>query len=692
LLHHGLSVDDRIRLGVAARRAAARMPMPESLRARLMLGRNAEAGAVLRPLDLLPTDDEVSQFPDTLASQQAGMADVFVWSVIDWHFRTQRPQHLARALAGKGHRVFYLSNNLVDAQEPGYSLDPLDEERRLFQVHLNVSKAPSIYHGLPTPRQAAQLRASLAALLGWTRTRKSISLVQHPFWSGPAQCLPNAHVVYDCMDHHAGFENNASSILAAETDLIEGADLVIASSAWLRDELSSRNEKVALIRNGTDHEHFRTAPAAVFRDEQGRQVIGYYGAIAEWFDTGLVRRVAQDHPEALVLLIGSDTAGAALSLGDLPNVHFTGEVAYRDLPYWVHGFDLCLLPFRVLPLTLATNPVKVYEYLSAGKPVVAVDLPEMGQFDAIVTVAADPSAFSAAVGRVLAGPRDPAAMAARQNFAAEQTWDHRASAFDRAIKAIVEPTVSVIVLTYNNVALTKACLLSLECNSDYPGLEVIVVDNASNDGSQEFLRKWQRSGSRRKLILNDSNLGFATGNNQGLEAAVGDVLVMLNNDTYVTPGWVRTLLWHLRRDPVVGLVGPVTNNIGNEAKIEINYGDMREMIAESAHYTLAHAGRSLPLEAIAFFCVMMRRQVYERVGGLDESFGIGFFEDDDYCRRVTECGWKIVCAEDVFVHHHLSASFGAMEDTLRQELFLRNKAIYEAKWGAWVPHAYRSKG
>ena len=76
---------------------------------------------------------------------------------------------------------------------------------------------------------------------------------------------------------------------------------------------------------------------------------------------------------------------------------------------------------------------------------------------------------------------------------------------------------------------------------------------------------------------------------------------------------------------------------------------------------------------------------------LDPDFGVGFFEDDDYCRRVEAAGLGVACAEDVFVHHHLSASFDKLKAEARQQLFLRNRAIYEAKWGTWQPHQYRGE-
>ena len=622
----------------------------------------------------------------------AHLADVFVWSVIDWHFRMQRPQHLAAAMAGKGHRVFYISNNFVDSATPGFAVEALDQNGRLFQVNLHVVGAPQIYFDVASPEQVEAIQASLAVLLQWTSTSAAISLVQHPFWLVPAQSLPNMRLVYDCMDHHGGFEDNAASVLAGERTLVESSDLLIVTSQWLLEEMEGKSSSIAMIRNATEYAHFCDRPTEVFVDPEGRRIIGYYGAIAEWFDPDLIRRVAEDHPHELVLLVGRDTAGVQETLQGLSNVRFTGEVPYRELPYWLHAFDVCLLPFKVIPLTLATNPVKVYEYLSAGKPTVSVDLPEMSQFEGLVNLATEPDAFSSAVSLAL----QPAAVAvdeveARQAFARQQTWDHRASDLDGALEGIVEPKVSIIVLCYNNLPYTQACLHSLDQYSDYPNLEIIAVDNASSDGSVEYLSEWAAAAENRIFIANADNLGFSAGNNVGLRAATGEYLVVLNNDTYVTPGWVRGLVRHLKRNPAVGLVGPVTNNIGNEARIEINYASMEEMIQRAGEYTRKHPGQSFEMKTAAFFCVMISRQAYEAVGPMDEDFGVGFFEDDDYCRRLALNGFDVRCADDVFVHHHLSASFNALKADTKQILFEKNKKIYESKWGPWVPHVYRDR-
>ncbi len=615
--------------------------------------------------------------------------DVFMWAVIDWHFRVQRPQHLARAFARRGHRTFYFSGHFINSNKPGFKVESLSEDGSLQVIYLHVPGAPSIYFGMPDVKTTDAIFASLSLFLQWANSREILSIVQHPFWSSFADRVNNRTLIYDLMDHHEGFGDNAADVIAAEHALLRDADHVIVTSTFLEDVATKKNQNVSMVRNAGEYKHFSTAPADVYRDEKGRRIIGYYGAIAEWFDLDLVEKVATAYPDACVLLIGGDTVKARERLARLPNVVMTGEVPYERLPHYLYGFDLCILPFRVIPLTLATNPVKVYEYLSAGKPVVSVDLPEIQQFGDCVACAATHEDFVAAVGRELAVRADTEAEAKRRAFAAEQTWDHRVDAFCVALESSRRPLASIIVVTFNNLEFTKACLESLDLYTAYDNYEVVVIDNASSDGSREFLGQWVKNGDNRKIILNDDNLGFAAANNQGLQAARGDYFVLLNNDTYVTPGWLGTLLEHLKRNRQLALVGPVTNNIGNEAKISISYSGMDEMRRAALQYTSRHLGHLLNVEGIAFFCVAFSRATMDAIGKLDEAFGVGFFEDDDYCMRARKLGMDVSVADDVFVHHHLSASFDALKANRKRQLFEANKAIFEAKWGPWKPHSYR---
>ncbi|WP_460951299.1 glycosyltransferase [Pseudomonas marginalis] len=641
-------------------------------------------------VDSQPLSELMAMPADSVGLDSENQDAAFIFGVIDWHFRIQRPQNLAKELARSGQATFYISNNFIDSDIPGFEVEPLEGVNGLFQVRLNVAGAPPIYHAPPSTDAIKQLREGVSKLLQWANVSALHSIVQHAYWFPVARCIPNSTLVYDCMDHHEGFGNVAQELLDLEKTLMRRADLLVSTSTWIENHGKRENKNVTVIRNAAEYSAFCTPPDHIYRDAQSRKIIGYYGAIAEWFDLELVKQVAEAFPHCLVLLIGCDTVNAKKYFKGCPNVLLPGEVLYTSLPYYLHAMDVCLLPFKVIPLTLATNPVKAYEYLSAGKPVVSVKLPELDHFDGLVRTAENPTDFVTAIRDALKQPAEhDSARQSRQQFAQNQTWTHRAVALREAIDNLPMPKVSVIVLTYNNLELTKACLDSLVNKSGYSNLEIIVVDNNSSDDTPAFLTGWVTAGPGRTIILNKDNKGFAAGNNVGLAAATGDYLVMLNNDTVVTAGWVKDLMRHLLDNDDIGIIGPVTNNIGNEARIATHYTQLGEMHAEARRITRNQMGQWFEINTLAFFCVMLTRQCYEQIGGLCEDYGLGFFEDDDYCRRVQLNGMRVVCAEDVFVHHHLSASFNKLGAEKKQLLFEKNKAIYESKWGAWTPHRYR---
>ncbi|WP_423372476.1 glycosyltransferase [Burkholderia sp. LMG 32019] len=622
--------------------------------------------------------------------EQRLLPDVFVFGIIDWHFRIQRPQHIAREFARAGHRVYYFTNHFEDSKEPGFVVERLDESLPLYQIKLKVEGAPAIYFAAPTDRAIAQMMDGMAQFRDWSGTDRCLTLVQHAYWFELAKRQQSQCLSYDCMDHHEGFGNVPQELLDLEAHTMRRADLLVATSAWLEEHARQYNRNVAVVRNAGQYSHFCDAPDERFTDPRGRKIIGYYGAIAEWFDAELVAHVAEAFPDTLVLLVGADTANVGARLREFSNVEMTGEVPYARLPYFLYSFDVCIMPFKVMPLTLATNPVKVYEYLASGRPVVSVDLPEMAQFHELVEVADTHDGFIEKVRGELAALRGGDDMVARRKrFAASQTWAHRVHDFREAIQALPRPRVSAIVLTYNNLGLTKNCLDNLEKHSDDVDLEIVIVDNASSDGSQAFLSSWAECRPNVKLILNSENLGFAAGNNQGLAVASGDYLVILNNDTVVTRGWAWRMVNHLRDSPEIGLVGPLTNNIGNEARVETRYSTLDDMHIEAEQITERNLGMWFEFRTAAFFCAMLPRSTYERCGPISEDYGLGFFEDDDYCRRIQEAGLIVACAEDAFVHHYLSASFDKLGAERKRALFEKNRAIYEAKWGKWTPHGYR---
>jgi GT2 family glycosyltransferase/glycosyltransferase involved in cell wall biosynthesis len=623
----------------------------------------------------------------SIPPRTSGRFDVICFPVIDWHFRIQRPQHLARELAASGHRVFYVCTAPeTGASEPGYEVAE-SPASNVFLVKLRSSlkRLPNLYRDAMSERVREDLASALDQLCSDHDVQDPVAIVDLPYWRPLAETLPGGLVVYDCMDHHAGFSTNSAAMLREEQALVERADLVITTSAWLEQEIA-RTRPSVLVRNGAEVKRFGTT-SKVPRTNC-RPVVGYIGAVSEWFDIGLVQEVARRCPEFDFEIVGAVTVIDVADASREHNIRFVGEVPYEEAADWVGRFDVCLIPFQITPLTIATNPVKVYEYLAAGKPVVSTPLPELEPMSDMVHMAADAPGFAAAVKAAVLECGNSELAESRRSWASQHDWASRARAVEAAVMGLL-PKASVVVLTWNNLDFTRACLHSIEIHTVYPDWELILVDNGSTDGTPQFLLDYAADKPHVKVVLNSENLGFAAGNNIGIREATGAYVVLLNNDTYVTPGWLGSLVHHLRRQPGVGIVGPVTNNIGNEARIEISYSNMLEMKREARHWTRDKPRQLVPIRTLAFFCVAMPRRVIEEVGVLDEHFGQGFFEDDDYCRRVAKAGFQVMLAEDVFVHHHLSASFSMLDGEHRKRLFDENKEVYERKWGAWKPHEYR---
>jgi hypothetical protein len=616
----------------------------------------------------------------------AGRYDVIWLGVIDWNYRIQRPQHLARELADAGLRVFYVSITFDGADRAGRFRIIDSPHPGVCEVRLRVESDPaaSIYAGL-SASVVSDLWAALDELAASVGLHSPAVVVDHPAW-GPVACgIPGATVVYDCLDLATGFANAAPTVASAEEWLVEQADLVVTASKPLAQHISGRRDSV-IVRNAAEIAHFAAAGAPA--PANPRPVIGYIGAIAEWFEIDWIERCARARPQWEFRLIGRTDGCNVAAAEALPNVRFYGERPYRELPDLLREFDAAIIPFKMNPLIECTNPVKLYEYMAAGKPVVAAPMPEVIDGTDLAYIAANADEFERRLAQALA--EDSAeARARRQAWARGHDWAVRGKALAAAIDAALPP-VSVVILSYNNWELTAACLDSVRRQGDYPNLQIIVVDNASTDETPKKLTAVAKEDDRIELILNDKNLGFAAGNNAGIRAARGDYVILLNNDTYVTRGWVRDLIRPLQRDPRIALSGPLTNNIGNEQKIRIAYRSMGEMEHAARAFSRSRLRRRLEVPNLAFFCVALRRRSIDEIGLLDEVYGLGFFEDDDYCQRVARAGYRMVIADDVFVHHHLSAAF----DTLgakAQEQMTRNRAIFEERWGPWRPHRYRNE-
>jgi GT2 family glycosyltransferase len=231
------------------------------------------------------------------------------------------------------------------------------------------------------------------------------------------------------------------------------------------------------------------------------------------------------------------------------------------------------------------------------------------------------------------------------------------------------------------------CIASVLENTDYPNYELILIDNASTDGVREEAERLARDVPTIRTILNDTNLGFGPGNNQGMRNATGDIIVLLNNDTMVPRGWLTRLAHHLQ-DPALGLIGPGTNRACNEAQLDFPYQTYAEYQNVARTQGLRFAGVRIPIRMPMMFCTAFRRDVMDTVGFLDERYETGMFEDEDYAIRVRAAGYNVAWTPEVYVHHAYHASIGKLLPTGEyMRLVQQNRQRFEEKWGiCWERH------
>jgi GT2 family glycosyltransferase len=243
---------------------------------------------------------------------------------------------------------------------------------------------------------------------------------------------------------------------------------------------------------------------------------------------------------------------------------------------------------------------------------------------------------------------------------------------------------SIIIPTYNQLGYLRQCVQSIREQTS-ESYEIIIVDNNSQDGTKQWLKS---ESGRLRYYMFENNRGFAGAVNQGLRMARGTTLVILNNDTLVTSHWLSNLLVCVHSSPFVGLAGPVTNYISGEQLVQTSYSSIDEMYQFATAHNHSQSGKWQIVSRITGFCLIMRRDVFRRLGYLDEGFEIGNCEDDDYGLRARLLGYDLVVAGDTFIHHFGSVSMKALDEKF-DEVYQRNLDFYANKWGD--PHSLLSE-
>lgn len=241
---------------------------------------------------------------------------------------------------------------------------------------------------------------------------------------------------------------------------------------------------------------------------------------------------------------------------------------------------------------------------------------------------------------------------------------------------------SIVIPVYNQADYTKITLNSI-LETAPNNTEIILIDNASTETIDDFVDIVKQLGVNIRLIKNETNLGFPKAVNQGLMEAKGKYVVVANNDIILNPGWLDRFIETAEMAENIGIVSGISNNVsGVQKDLNATYQSIDDMKKYAAEAADKFAGKAIEFPRVAFICTLIKREVISKIGGLDERYTPGNYEDDDFCLRNQIAGYKSVICKDVFIHHFGSKSFKAGGDKKYDDILTKSKNKFVAKWGS----------
>ena len=354
------------------------------------------------------------------------MPTIVVFCHLRWNFVFQRPQQLMSRLA-QHYRVLFVEEPVHDVGKS--FIEQSSPLPNLLVCRPHTTSAALGFHDDQIPLLQpllAELVPPGEAVIAWFYTPMALPLLQD---------LHTSLVVYDCMDELAAFKNSPKQLLQRETALLNLADLVFAGGPSLYQAKRERHPNAHCFPSSVDKRHFgraldRSVSHALQRNI-GCPRLGFYGVIDERFDIGLIAAMADANPHWQLVLLGPVLKIDPAALPQRANIHYLGQVGYDDLPAFLAGWDVCLLPFALNEATRFISPTKVLEYMAAELPIVSTAIADVEQpYGHVVAIAHDQRRFIAACEAALAvSDEERAGMrAAMRAIVAETSWDVTADA------------------------------------------------------------------------------------------------------------------------------------------------------------------------------------------------------------------------------------------------------------------------
>lgn len=524
---------------------------------------------------------------------------------------------------------------------------------------------------------------------------------------------PRSLLIVDSYDVAFLRERRKAEVSGKEEDLWRAEETRRIELSWYRKAdmvltVTERDREVLLAENpslrvGISTDIHPVPPLEWNPDRKDLVFIGNYNhqpnedAVVH-FVNDVLPRIHERLPDVTFHIVGNNPTPAVNALaGDRVNV--TGYVP-EILP-WLRDCRVCVVPLRYG----AGLKGKVGQAMAAGIPQVSTRIGAEGMgltHGRDILIADGAREFADAVVRLYEDEdlRKKIASNARElvaeRYSAENAaryWEETYGEIERGRLPETEPEeaagggeyrrlerrpslapkAGIVIPVWNNLQLTVNCWTSIRKNTKVP-FDLVIVDNGSTEPVS-----FDAEQNNFRVIRNERNLGFAAAVNQGLRALWSEYVVVLNNDCIVTPGWLERMIAHIEEDPSIGVVAPRTNYASTAQRIAAEYGDEPGLYKFSDRLYKKNRGRREEMNKVVGMCMVMPRKVVEEVGLFDERFGIGNFEDDDYCLRIRMAGYKVVCAGDVYVHHEGGATFRKMSLDYKA-LLEENSKIFLDKW------------
>jgi glycosyltransferase involved in cell wall biosynthesis len=372
----------------------------------------------------------------TPANTQTSDYDLICFSHLRWQFVFQRPQHLLTRCARK-RRVFYVEEPILDDGPARMELTRDPSGVVVVVPHLPATSSEP-------ERQAEQARLTLELC-------REQALHDYVLWFYTPMALPATSLlsplarVYDCMDELSAFKGAPKELLTREAELFAVADLVYTGGHALFEAKRALHPNVHAFPSSVDRDHFALARTKLEEPADQAAIkgprLGFFGVIDERMDIALLAGVARQRPDWQLILLGPVVKVDPADLPRLPNIHYLGCKSYAELPNYIAGWDVALLPFAKNEATRYISPTKTPEYLAAGKPVVSTSIRDVVRpysVQRLVRIADTPDAFVAACEAAL---KEPSArwLSRADAFLSRMSWDLTWSAMEALMDRVAVP-------------------------------------------------------------------------------------------------------------------------------------------------------------------------------------------------------------------------------------------------------------